>query len=448
MAGKKPAMAKAAAKRAGGQGQPTNWLAPLSAQQVTQQAANTVRSAYNPLYGSLDQQTKQLLAVRQKQDADNQYYQQWLDSKSAALSAAQSAVDQTTNDLETKLTGNQATVFAAEPDQLVSAANARAGNVSNNAQSNTFGSELAATQAPLRESLSGTATQSLDMEKNAEAQNVASSANADAYLQAGRQKEASSFDTAMTGLSNERANLQSKETGDLIKEVARLQGVQQNVAQSNRSYQTAAAQLGLQTANITSEIAARTAGTKIAQQNADTAQSKAAFSQWLDTQNLNLNEKKYVLSVLNTNSEIASRNAKLRQGPLTQGEENTIYGGIDKIRGEISTLVGQGLSAQQAWHAAAQGFYIRNNVQYKTAAGKTATHNVKVTVTKIENQGVLNAAYNLATQGALSPGDAQYLQTLGLAPSQRYKVHSKIESAASKGTGAASSVVDALTGAV
>src|SRR5690242_6138955 len=73
----------AAAARARGAGYDP--LAVMSPQQIKQQATKTVTAAYKPQYQGLSQQQQQLQAIKAKQDADNIYYQQWLDAKTNAL---------------------------------------------------------------------------------------------------------------------------------------------------------------------------------------------------------------------------------------------------------------------------------------------------------------------------------------------------------------------------
>src|SRR6185312_2195062 len=172
--GTKPGF-KAPPKPKGGAGQPQqNWLQPLSPEQVTAQARSEIGNAYKPVLNDLNAQSKQEQAIFGKQEADNQYYQSWLNTKSTALQANQQAVDNQTQALEQQLTGNQTTELGAQTSALTAAATDRAGNVSNEAQAfspgSTLGGYLATTQQTAQQNENARATMSLQDEQNAQAQ--------------------------------------------------------------------------------------------------------------------------------------------------------------------------------------------------------------------------------------------------------------------------------------
>ena len=62
-------------------------------------------------------------------------------------------------------------------------------------------------------------------------------------------KENATFTTAMQKIATTRATDVAKQSSDLQKEVARLQGVNISVAENNRNYNTAATKLGITEAN-------------------------------------------------------------------------------------------------------------------------------------------------------------------------------------------------------
>lgn len=423
--GGQKSVTRAAAHRAAGNAMPSaDPLVPLTPQQITQQATKTVAAAYKPVYSTLNQQGDQIQNIYNKQQQDNQYFQQWLSSKTSALQAQQSQVDQTTNALEQQITGNminnQATV--------------------NQPAGGALAQNLAATNSANEQIVGGAANAGLEMERTAEARLGAGAENAQNFLQAGAQKETTNMQDAMTKLQTTRSAELDKQAADTQKEIARLQGVNINLAENNRNYLTAAQKLNVDIANVNSEMASRAAGTRIAQQNANTAATRAnnqakqdSFDNWVKTQQLSLDQQKFILSQFNSQSQAALRQAQIYKdqhgGALTLSEQNTIYGAIDKTRGEVQSLINQGLTPQQAYHALQNGYYLGSEPfsQTTTKNGKTTNttgrKSVKITVPRMDNTAYLNAAYNLATQGSLSPGDADYLQKLFGTAQTRYQVH-------------------------
>lgn len=412
--------------------QPANWLQPLTPDQVTNQATNTITSIYKPVLQSLDAQSTQESAIMAKQQADNQYYQQWLNSKSTSLQAAQDQVDQSTNALEQQLTGNMTQALGAETPALTAAANARPGDVSNNAPSFTpgqsaLGNALGANQQAAGLTETGAADRSLAQERIAQGQLSSGVGNAASFMEAGAMKQEGDFQNAMTKIAATKATALGNETSSIEKEIARLQGVQIAVAQNNRNYATAAEKLGIAVANTNSEINTRAANTNIAagrlansQANTNLAAKRLAesiaqntFNDKVKGEKLSLDQQKYLLSVANTDSAVALRNAEIYQkehGGLTPGEVNTQLSIIDKASGELDNLTAQGLTPQQAYQALLTGSYYGKGLN-----SKGATVAKRITVPRLTNQSMLNAAYNLRQGGTgLTAGDVHYLAQLGI----------------------------------
>lgn len=408
-----------------------DWLNPLTPAQVTQQARNELGNVYKPALNDINAQSKQEQAIFAKQESDNQYYQSWLNSKSTALQANQQAVDQQTQALEQQLTGNQTTELGAQTSALTAAATARAGNVSNEAQAfapnSGLGGYLATTQQTAQQDENARATASLQDEQNAQAQTNSDLLLGPGTMTANAAKESAAFQSAMTKIASTKASELTNEASSISKEIARLEGVQIAVSENNRNFDTAAEKLGVQVANTNSEIASRAAtatlnnkkfGLAVTKENNTIAQN--AIRDHLTQEGLNLRDKslqlqsqRLVESVLNTNSEIALRNAetaaKKNGGVLTPHEQNTYFDAIDKASGEINSLMqNNGLTPPEAYQAMLRG--------YITVPGSNG-NTKKVGVPRMANQSVLNAAYNLRSGGSgLTAGDIAYLGKIGLSP--------------------------------
>lgn len=424
---KPKAMAHAAGQRAGQQN--FNPLEPMTMQQIRSQALSEVRGAYKPAYSELNLEGSQEQAIYAKQQSDNQYYQQWLDSKMQSVQASQDAVDQSTTALESQILGATTSAMGAQNTALAQAPGSAT-------ESFLQSSESAANIRAAAQAQHG-----VTAEQVAQAGLGSAEMNASNFLQAGAQKESAAFQDAMNKIAVTRSGLVAKEGGDIEKEIARLQGVAISVAENNRNYQAAAEKLGLTKAQIGSEIAARAAGTKLAQGRLDVAKVNANtallrlehtvkqddFNNWIKKQNLNIHQQQLVNTLLNGQSERALHAAEIYKaqhgGGLTPSEQNTIYGTIDRATGLINSLIatgrGQpGLTPGEAYQALLRGGYEGRKLNQ---LGKVVPG--WIVIPRMSNQSLLNAAFNLANThtGGLTQGDVAYLERLGLVnPLGRY----------------------------
>ena len=398
-----------------------SWLAPLTPNQVASQAKNIVGAVYQPVMNELGNEATQENAIMSKQQADNQYYMQWLNTKSSALQTQQNNVDSTTNALEQQLTGNMDQTLGAQDQALTGAANATPGNVTANGQAFTPGSALGNALQSNQQSAQGLenagARLDLQQEQNAQSEFTNDAGNAAAFLEAGATKQTGAYQAAMSKIAESTATAMSKEASSLATEITRLQGVQISLSENNRNYAAAAEKLHLATASTASEIQARSAGEAARNRSLNIAQARLnqtiaqdAINTSLRQDQLSLEQKRYLLSVANSRSEIALRTAEtyLKQhgGVLTPTEQNTWYSVIDKTSGEINGLIQRNkLTPDQAYQAVLTG-YIRYS-----SGGRTHTR----AVPRLSNQSLLNAAFNLRDGGpGLNAGDLGYLERLGL----------------------------------
>lgn len=401
------------AKGSGGSHIP-NPLAPLSPRQIRQQATTTIGAAYKPAYSQLDQQTKTARGISAKRTADNQAYQQWLNTQMGALQAHAESANSALTSLEQGLQAQQQGLYAHQGSDLTAGANARQGNVSANADSTSFGNELYQNQQSNMGQLNSAEQQYASSQKSGNDALSGTAANNYGLIQAAQTKQLSDLDTVLGKLSDARTQLNTKQTADVAKEIARLQGVEIQKAQSNRDYAAAAEKLGLSAANIQSQIQTRSGQLGIAQQNANTSATRANNAQLNADRNYKLNQARY-------NSQVAKdmyerdhglgpyRVSKGGKKPsLSITSQNAIYNRISKVRGQVESLISAGYTPTQAWHLLHSGGYVKGPAG---ASGKRGN----VHYAAVGDDGLLNAAYNTRHgAGGLTPGDLNYLKNMGL----------------------------------
>lgn len=373
-----------------------------------------VKTAYQPAFNSLNQERNLENGILTKQEADNQYYQEWLDSKSNMLMANQNSVDQATNNMLAGLTGNQATQLAGETQNLTNEANARPGNVSNNAPAFTagesaMGNYLDSNRAAAETELGGAVNQAASVEKTNSNALGEAIANTGAVVAAGGAKEQAAYNAAMDKIASASAALSSKEASSLVGEISKLQGTQIALSENNRNYNTAVAKLGISEANTRSEIAARAATTKLNQAKFNETINQNNFNDWYKNQQLGQNAQKIAIALSNSNANIAYKafeEATKKGGALSPAGQDAIYKQIATATGTIDSLMTKnGLTPVQAYRAVLAGYFVTTN-------GKKT---VKISVPRMANEQFLNAAFNARSGGqGLTAGDVAALTKWGL----------------------------------
>jgi hypothetical protein len=396
-----------------------NWLAAQNPTQIKNQATKTISAAYAPAYQDLNQQAKTAQGLNDKRSSDNRFYQSWLQTQMDTLQSHADASHASLLGMEQNLQNQQNGLYSGQAQGLVAGANARSGNVSNNADSTAFGSRLQQNQAQNESNLNASsqqATQGIDLANN---QVGAAKANDFSYLQANSQKQVADFQTTMQKLTTARDTLSSKQTADTLKEIARLQGVEVAKAQSNRSYAAAAEKLGISLANTNSLITTRAQNAATSQARLGLDMSKAQQAQMNSDRNYQLNVSKFDSA---TAKDLYQRDHGLgaykpsktgAKPALGQASQNSIYNHVATIRGHLTQLITAfHLSPVDAWHAYNTGTFQQNGKAVKVPGWTPA------------DTGLLNAAYNTLDNGTgLSQGDITYLTNLGLTnPQQRLPV--------------------------
>lgn len=413
--------------------QPTvpNYLAPQTPQQIKKTATTTIAAAYKPAKQDLNHQQKQAQAISDKRSADNKYYLAWLNTQEQALQAHADAANTQLVGMEQGFAQQQAQLFNGQQPGLVAGADARSGNVSNNAQSTALNQTVTQNQALNAARLGSTSQSGLETISRDQDMLGAVRLNSSAAISAADQKQLSDLQTTLSNIASARTKLFSSQAADTQKEIGRLGGIEIQKAQSNRDYQAALVAAGVKTAEIKSLMTARTAATALNQKKFDLALTKAQQAQANSDRTYQLNKGRYGLSVAKDQYEREHGLGPYRpvkgtpaHKPLTQSSQNTIYNRIDKTTGLVEQLINTyGLSPQAAYHLLQNGGYV-NGPTHTTSTGKTSTSPVHFN--PVGDVQILNAAYNLRSGGSgLSPGDIRALKAMGLAtPEKRYSHYS------------------------
>lgn len=426
-----------------------NPLAPMSQQAITAQATKTIKSSYAPQDTDLNQQETAAKALASKRTADNQYYQAWMNSQQQLLESHAQAADQQLQALGSQLQGQQQQAFAGQSQAQVAAANARAGNVSNNAQSTPLTTGIAQSQALNTASLSNAAQNAAAIQGINQSARTASEANAGNVTANLESKNQSDLQASLKSIADARTKEQQSETGDIAKEIARLQGVEIQKAENQQSYNAAAQKLGLQAAVDQANATHQANQDKTAAKNAQTQAQQVANAQKNADRTYNLNLTKVQLSQMNadrtyqlnvkkynaaTAKDLYERQHKLGpykpassgssgNKPLGTASQNVIYNRIAKVQGELRQLVANGAAPKQAFHTLQNGGTVNVPTGKKDSKGNPVYRTVTYSPEDVQ---ILNAAYNVQEGFGLTAGDISALKKMGLAnPGSRLTVGPK-----------------------
>lgn len=390
--------------------QPYNPLAPLNPNQIRQQAMSQVNAAYAPAFNALNSQAARAQAIYDKQQSDNHFYLNWLNTQSQALQAHNDAANQQLMGLEQSIVGSETTPGSnGSADQNYIRSMALSGN------------NLTNTEA-------GTTLQGISNSNDALG---ATRLNEASFVQAGGAKEQAALSDTMDKINTAIGTLLSKRATDIGNAI--LTGQKTEIAKAEYNQNTAIAQtkLGLDAANVNSEITNRAANTAIAGQRLNLDQQKlvqqikesgikdaqgwARLAQ--GDQRLKLDASKYGWQVAKDIYQRQTHTGPYKQGNgsgptyLGMASQNVIIQHIRNVSGAIDALVSQGMTPQAAYHAIQRGYYTLPNSSDPTKKYTVSVHE--------SDPVILNAALNSGSHGAgLTQGDIQTLTNEGIDPAR------------------------------
>lgn len=405
---------------------PNNPLAPLTQGQIQRTATKTVNGAYAGDLGDLNNQTKQAQNLYNTQQTDDHAFSQWLVQQTANLTNSVSGTNQKLSDMVTGLRSAQATQLAgAAPAAAQASEGGSQQGVGTPGQSEA---SLGALTAPYE----GAANNKLAGEVASAAQGgitnqLAAGQTGDiaqARVSATQNTELGNLTKSLSDIAASRTKLLASKTGDITKEIARLQGVELSKRQFLINEAAAEKAANISQSNTLDEIQARDAGVLqgaqrvgIEQQNANTAMTRAQQTQMNSDRTFKLNSQKFGAEQAKTmyQEEHGLGAFKPTKGtvaanrkPLSAPQIRTLKSSINQIRSALSydvkTYHGSdkdpAKALEQAYHDLTNPVNVKSDKYLAPLVGKGI------------DVGLLNAAYNSLGNG-LTAGDIQYLQQSG-----------------------------------
>jgi hypothetical protein len=412
---------------------PVDWNAALSPAQIATEATKQVTQAYKPAFTDLNSQQTRAQAIYDKQTTDNKYYQSWLSGQTAALQQHATQASGQIADAMSQASQAQQAAYGTQGANLIAGANAREGNVSNNAQSNAFGSQLQENQATTRGLFGNAMVDALGHLKSNDDVVTAQLANTHNYLAANQAKEYAGLQSTLDKISTARIKLREGQTAAITKTEGALQAQEIKKAESNRAFGAAVAKIGVSQQNANTNAFNAATNAKYKGLNYTLALNKQQQDQMNKDRTYQLDLQKFGLTVAKDNYErthglgpYAARTSTLQR--TIDNAQTKAFTEIDTMRGYINWLVtNKGMTRQQAYHAVQQGGTFTSGTVSSASQGTTpvgATTSQRsvqktITIKPANDIQLLNAAYN-ADLGGLTQGDVSALHARGFQLGNRY----------------------------
>ena len=215
---------------------------------LRKQATNTINEVYKPAELELTQRESRVRAVDEKRARDNQYYLDWLKGRSDAMTIAARQADTTLRDTQRQIVDDAAAHTQAVQQEMMQAAAAQAGNVSNPGQAAAFNiSDDAARNNALLAASREATNQTIGTGERRQSELDASNFAQIAALEAKRQADTWS---KLSDIGDSGEKLKLQKAADAAQEVARLLDQNQANAQGNREAQVVAQRLGVDLAGV------------------------------------------------------------------------------------------------------------------------------------------------------------------------------------------------------
>jgi hypothetical protein len=415
-------LANAAKNQAAGNN--TNWMAPQSRNALQQQAVNTVTAQYKPQYDQISAQAQQAQNIYDKQQADNKSYEAWAQSQGNALQQHLDTSNQTLAALYQGIANQNQQQFNQTTGTWNATQADHPGNVSSGYNT---GSGFATMQQILQADNQRTAAvqqRGLENAMSGSTQLASTINNLGNYIQAGAQKQTASYQTAMQQAANARTKAADSVTGAIAKEISRLQGIEIQKSQANRTYNINVQKLGLQALMDKSSMDLKAAQGKAALENASTASrnadtnAKNAQTRLTQVQIDAMNkDRQYNLDVQKFGAQQAKDNYmrthslgpyKPASSGLSQSGQNAVYKQISNAQSLAQELVNT--YKFDGGHA----YSIMVNGGYVHALDKNGQPITKWIPPVAGGQTIANAAYHSLYGTGLSAGDIKALQQMGI----------------------------------
>ena len=335
----------------------------MTPSQIQKQAISTVAAEYAPVYSSIQQQQQQAIGLADKRNADNEAYQSWLGAQTGALESARTSQNTALGNVLNSISQAQNNLYGGNVSQtLTDQANARMGNVSNNAASNLIGTAPTAGGTSYIGSMEQSARGLVDSATQLGANNglvtndllAATGANDQAVLNNNTKVNGADLQTTLNKLADTLSTDQQKETGAVATEYSNLYDKQVSLAENNRNFAMTEALDGVKIADTQNQIAARNQAT--ADRNQTTADTNAKTQGTLGLDAVNAQR-------INATTKYTDARAQALQngGAVTKAEKLAEQKAINIYAGKVNDLLSSARNPDGSFMTAGQ---LRNLWQY------------------------------------------------------------------------------------
>lgn len=447
---------------------PTNPLASLTPNQIRQTATNTVNQAYGGALSDINSQQQQAKALYDTQQHANDAFASWLATKSEEMTSQVGQVNQKLADTLAGIRSTQASTLAGLPGQAAQAVEGQSGIVSQpgqiqQAEQNLTGPTLAVGNMAFANREQAQVNQGLTTNNAVAAMGEINQARVGAL----RQSELSDLNKSLTSIAAERTKALAARTGDIGKEIARLQGVEINKAQWKVNERAALAAAGVKQDVALADAKSTRIRALASATNADTGALRAKENARHNAAMEKINSSRYAtqaqhaaavvqekarhdgvmegIAQQNANTRAAGGTGAAKGKPQfgTPTQQRSVVNYIEKVRQALITDIerfhkGDPRALQLAYHDLLNG----NAKKQGIAVGKPPSG--------ADPSSYLNAASNTLTQyGAqgLTPGDIAFLNQEGLQVGGRYPRSTGRARNAGRGGAPSAGDVNTATGA-
>lgn len=394
---------------------PTNYLAPLTPQEIMKTARQETNAIYKPSFAQLQKEEARLSSVNAKRQADNELYKEWLTNKVAGLTAQQAlgaaqvgAANQ--NDAATAVKN-----FEELHNNLVAGGNADAGSVSNPGEATAFDTTGAAQRAGELgqvgdQQINEAITHSNESGVNVQANTYAFAAANEAKRQAENWEQMGKLGDAKQQLQLSKAAEAAKAVEGLWNREIQKAQIRGGLKQGEAEALLAAEKLGLDTKKFGLEVGEL----GFAKEKFGTEAEQTERKLGIEEKDSAFTAKKFGLSVKEYEEDNWYDHVKAEEEAAKIQISGSKTGKEAKAAAEKKHIANQKITARIQEGTS----YITSHPQLQKAARNDA---INALMKVLGSSVAASAAYEVYHQGQLSPGFKKELKAIGYTPPPQWR---------------------------
>jgi hypothetical protein len=220
-------------------------LRPDSRRDIVQESRQLVRGIYKPVLTDIRAQERLTEGIYEKRTSDNQYYLDWLNTKSNELQAHAETADNQLTMSQTEIANAANQAMGQLQQRLLAQAGDDPGNVSNPTQSNAIMTDTTAQGAANAAMIAAERERTATQQRSAEGQRQAAQGSNFAYATAAQQRAGADYGLRMTELGTARTAAKQERASKIQEETVRRLDQEIAKAQSVVEMRNMAAQIAL-----------------------------------------------------------------------------------------------------------------------------------------------------------------------------------------------------------